>query len=163
MHSAALWVGCQEFFPSPPVLPSYLAQGRSREVLVCPVLLTESVTERRTWALGWAPSGNESLSVSLGTSTLRPALWTAGWLSGTTCLSVAFLDGPAWGGGVRRGGRGLVRTTVRACWAGELLNALGLWKEAVWEGHLGPEVNGAGWVATWAFWFGLEILFWKLD
>ena len=67
------------------------------------------------------------------------------------------------GGGVRRGGRGLVRTTVRACWAGELLNALGLWKEAVWEGHLGPEVNGAGWVATWAFWFGLEILFWKLD
>ena len=32
--------------------------------------------------------------------------------------------------------------------AGELLNALGLWKEAVGggEGHLGPQVNGAGWV-----------------
>ena len=60
-------------------------------------------------------------------------LWTAGWLSGATCLSVAFLDGPALGGG---GGW----TTVGAGRAGELLNALGLWKEAVWEGHLGPEV-----------------------
>ena len=40
-------------------------------------------------ALGWAPSGNESLPVSLGASRLRPALWAAGWLSGATCLSVA--------------------------------------------------------------------------
>lgn len=45
----------------------------------------------------------------------------------------------------------------------QVLNALGLWKEAVCEGHLGPEVNRAGEVDTWAFWFGLEISFCKLD
>lgn len=61
---------------------------------------------------------------------LRPALWTVRWLSGATCLSVAFLDGPA-GGPRRERGR-----------AGQLLNALGLWKEALREGHLGPEVHG---------------------
>ena len=55
----------------------------------------------------------------------RPALWTVGWLSGATCLSVAFLDGPA-GGPRLEPGR-----------AGQLLNALGLWKEAVWERRLG--------------------------
>ena len=100
-----------------------------------------------------APSGNESLPVSLGASVLRPALWTAGWLSGATCLSVAFSDGPAGA----RGDHGWSGP------AGDVLNARGLWKEAVREGRLGPEVTGAGWVATWAFWLGLEISFWKLD
>ena len=85
------WVGLSRIFPPPPSpTPSYLAQGRPREVSACPVFLSASLTERRNCALGWAPSGNESLPVSLGASRLRPALWTAGWLSGATCLSVAF-------------------------------------------------------------------------
>lgn len=41
--------------------------------------------------------------------------------------------------------------------AGQLLNSPALWKEAVWEGHLGPEVSWAGMGSHWAFWFGLEI------
>ena len=54
------------------------------------------------------------------------ALWIAGWLSGATSLSVAFLEGPAGGGDVAGGPR-----VEQAGGAGELLNALGLWKEAV--------------------------------
>ena len=53
--------GCQESFPSPPACPrpprpSYLAQGRPREVSACPLFLSASLTERRNCALGWAPS-----------------------------------------------------------------------------------------------------------
>ena len=92
VRSAAPGLGCRGSSPLPPPpspTPSYLAQGRPREVSACPVFLSASLTERRNCALGWAPSGNESLPVSLGASRLRPALWTAGWLSGATCLSVA--------------------------------------------------------------------------
>ena len=78
----------------------------------------------------------------------RPALWTVGWLSGATCLSVAFLDGPA-GGPRLEPGR-----------AGQLLNALGLWKEAVWERRLGPEVHGE---PFGLFGLGWEISFGKHD
>lgn len=47
---------------------------------------------------------------------------------------------------------------------GELVNAPGLGKEAVGEGHHGPEVNGGGdEEPPWAFWFGWEISCWKLD
>ena len=68
--------------PPTPLAPSYLAQGRPREVWACPVFPSASLTERRNCVLGWARSGKESLLVSLGVSRLRPALWTAGWLSG---------------------------------------------------------------------------------
>ena len=98
--------------------------------------------------MGPPPSGNESLLVPLGASMPRPALWTVGWLSGATCLSVAFLDGPA-GGPRLEPGR-----------AGQLLNALGLWKEAVWERRLGPEVHGE---PFGLFGLGWEISFGKHD
>lgn len=47
--------------------------------------------------------------------------------------------------------------------AGRLLNALGLWKEAVWEGHLGPEVTAEGGrLASSALRFGVEVSLSKL-
>ena len=125
----------QECSPSPSPTPVHLSVRasvvprpetfpRSVGVSRFPVRLGDGAEKLRP-RMGAPPSGNESLLVPLGASMPRPALWTVGWLSGATCLSVAFLDGPA-GGPRLEPGR-----------AGQLLNALGLWKEAVWERRLG--------------------------
>ena len=114
----------------PSVRPSYLAQRRSREVLACPAFLSASVTERRNCALGWAPSW-QRVPAGLPRSFYAAAGSLDSALAVGRHLPVGrFFRWPCGG------------TTEGAGRAGQLLNALGLWKEALREGHLGPEVHG---------------------
>jgi len=86
VHSAAPQVGCEASFPSPPGCTSVVPRPGT---LSCP---RRDLAEKRRPKRG-ATSGNERVAPE--TPTLRPALWTACWVSGATCRPVSFLEGPA--------------------------------------------------------------------